>query len=207
MRTTSLDDPHETVKLGRHIYEVVPQPLPLLKRNLGRMFEEITSMGDVDAQNIGAVITGRAWDILKVFLPDLMPLHEWEGYASQAQMEADDPDEDIMRSAQTGPQVKTAIALCMKANGLDVWKTLGKLVDPTLLRAKVTAMLAESLSTSSPRGSSPRAPTPSTTSSPPESPTVAITGPSEPTGSGSATTTPSTEHPSAAEDPPQANAA
>ncbi len=195
MRTNSLDDPHETVKLGRHIYEVVPQSLPLLKRRLGKAFEEITSMQDVDASNIGAVLTGRAWDILKVFLPDLMPLYEWEGYASQAAMEGDLFDETLAATAPTGPQTKTAIQLCMKANGLDVWKTMGKLVDPTLLRAKVTAMLAESLSTSSPSGSSPRVPTPSTTSSPPESPIEAITGPSAETASGSATTTSATESP------------
>ncbi len=189
MKPLSLDD-NPSVQLGGHIYEVVPQPLPYLKRHLGRTFSELVEGAEgLSGSNVMAWITGRAWDVLKVFIPDLMPLYEWEGYGSQAQMEADDYDEALMRTlAPTGPQTKTALELCMRANGLDVYKTLGRLVDPTLLQGIVTKLLAESLTKTSANDSSPPARTPSMTSSSPASPTEASTGPSEPMVVGSPST-------------------
>ncbi len=178
----SLDDPTEHVKLGQHVYEIVPQPLPYLKRHLGEVFESLTG-AEIDASNIGAFITGRAWDLLKVFIPDLMPLHEWEGFASPAAMEGDLYDEEtVRRLAPTPPQVKTAVLLCMKVNAIDAYKALGRIVDPTVLRPRITAILLDFLQQSSANVSSAPARTPSMTSSPPASPTEASTAPSEPTG-------------------------
>lgn len=165
-------DQFESIRLGSHIYEVVPQPLPLLKRDLADLFDGIAAGGDITADNIGEYVTGSMRDILGVFLPDIMPLHEWEGYPTKAAMEGNLLDRDWAREhAPTGPQVRLAITVCFKSNGLDAWKLLGKLVDPTLLKSWITRQVAGFLSQPSVSESSPPAPTASTTSSSAESPT------------------------------------
>lgn len=170
-------DQFESVRLGSHIYEVVPQPLPLLKRDLADLFAGLLAGRDITADNIGEFVTGSIRDVLAIFLPDLMPLHEWEGFATKAAMEANMLDRDWAREhAPTGPQARFAIDVCFKSNSLDAWKLLGKLVDPTLLRAWATRQLAGFLSQPSANVFSAPAPTPSTTSSSPASPTEDDTG-------------------------------
>lgn len=151
-------DERYTVQLGDRTYEVVPQPLPLLKHDLAEKFEQLANMDVQGSRGIGDFLTGNLHSVLSAFIPDLMPLHEWEGYPSAAAMEKGVLDREYARKAPTGPQAKLALDVAMKANDLDVWRNLGDLLDPTtrreLVGAAVQTMMKGSPSTTSPNGSS-----------------------------------------------------
>ncbi len=172
----AIDADIETVRLGNHTYEVVPQPIALVKHDLADVFDGLTA-GEIDASNIGAFFTGGMHTFLKVFIPDLMPVHEWEGYQSAEAMKAGVLDRDVARMlSPQGPQVKLAMRVALKVNGLDGYKSLAALVDPTtrqVITAKALRWLESAISASE---SSAPALTPSTTSSPQVSPTEADTG-------------------------------
>lgn len=167
----TFDTGSEWVQLGQHQYEVVDQPLPYLKHELGALFETLTET-DIDASNVLDFLSGKAYELLHIFIADLMPLWEWNGYATAHAMEAGEYDAVAARNGPTPSQIKLAITVCMKVSGLDAYKMLGKIVDPTLLRAWVTRELSAFLSNHSLSDLSAPAPTPSTTSSAPESPTA-----------------------------------
>lgn len=166
----TFDTASEWVQLGRHQYEVVDQPLPYLKHELGALFETLTT-ADIDGANLLEFLSGKAYDIIRIFIPDLMPRWEWEGFATQHAWEAGEYDPVAARNGPTPSQIRTAITVCMKVSGLDAYKMLGKIVDPTLLKAWVTRELHPFLTKTSLSDLSAPAPTPSTTSSSPESPT------------------------------------
>lgn len=171
----------EWVQLGSHAYEVVDQPWPYLSHEIGEVIAAAT-LGDIDASNALAFFGGRAYDLVRVFIPDLMPAHEWHGFASAEAMAEGTYDPIAARLAPTPSQIKTAIRVCMKVSGLDAVKMLGGILDPPTrawLKAKLGSELVGFLENASPSDSSPPAPTPSTTSSPPASPTEDIT-PDEP---------------------------
>jgi hypothetical protein len=163
-------DESEWVQLGTHQYEVKDQPLPYLRHELGAFFETLTA-AEVDASNVLEFLSGRAHEVLKVFIPDLMPLWEWNGYATAHAMEAGEYDAVAARNGPKPSEIRTAITVCMKVSGMDAYKVLGKIVDPTLLRAWVTRELTRFLSSTSLSDLSQQARTPSMTSSAPESPT------------------------------------
>lgn len=166
----TFDTESEWVQLGQHQYEVVDQPLPYLKHELGALFETLTGT-DIDASNVLDFLSGKAYDTVRIFIADLMPRHEWEGYATRDAMEQGDYDPVAARNGPTASQIKLAITVCMKVSGLDAYKLLGKIVDPTLLRSWVTRELRAFLSSRSLSDLSAPVPTPSTISSAPESPT------------------------------------
>lgn len=151
----------EHIKLGPNdndIYEVSAQPLPYLKRALGGYFTALTA-NEIDSSNVAEVFTAKAHELLSIFIPDLMPLHTWEGFRSEEDMEAGNFDDEYARRvAPTGPQVKLAVKRCFALNSLDLWKGLGQFVDPLDLQQFVGRFLRgedvlagmKSLSSSSP---------------------------------------------------------
>lgn len=167
----ALDASTEYVRLGAHTYEIHPQPLPYLRHHLGSLFEQLETDGVEDAEDLLSFVSGKFYETLKVFIPDLMPRHEWEGYESEVAFEGGLYSDEWARKAPDGQQVRRALTVCFEVSGLDVWKTFGKLLDPTLLRATVTRYVAGFLSSNLQSASSPQAPTPSTTSSFPVLPT------------------------------------
>jgi len=153
------------VKLGENIYAVVPQRRAYLKHKLGPEFDELAKLAiDSDAGAIASIITAvgdGAHRLLKVFIPDLMPQWEWDGYGSAGAAERGEYDETGDRSPDHA-QIVTAFEVVMKANRFDVVKGLKSLVDPTLARNYVSAAVAGSLtgsSTSSSPGAEPASPT------------------------------------------------
>lgn len=123
----------EHVKLGHGHYSVVPQPLPLLKHELGPLLGKLAD-SDLEAGNIGDALTGGFHSLLRVFIPDLMPLHEWEGYATRESFDAEEFDAATARRlAPTTIEVKFAVKVCAKVNGIDLWNSLGSVLDPTVL--------------------------------------------------------------------------
>lgn len=180
----TFDDNSEWVQLGTHAYQVVDQPLPRLRRKLGSVWAGIET-AEVSAENVLDLFSEKAYDFFRIFIRDLMPRWEWEGYASQAAMDADEPDDASELHAPTPSQIKTAAVVCMKVSGLDGMKNaLGGLVDPKWLRSRISLMLEDFLSRESSSGSSALALTPSMTASPPAPPTEESTTDALP-GSGS----------------------
>lgn len=177
----AIDADIETVQLGTTAYEVIPQPVPFLKADLGEAFAALTANPDLDVSNVGAAFTGGIHGVLKVFIPDLMPVHEWEGYGSAEAMATGVLDRELARRlAPTGPQIKLALRVSLKVNGLDGYRALWAMVDPTTRQVLVSKVLRKFEtfleSTPSASDSSPPVPTPSMTSSSPASPTEDATG-------------------------------
>lgn len=166
----SLSDQTEWLQLGPNTYEVGAQPIPIVKHALADYFARLTA-SDIDVENFLEFATGKAHELLSIFIPDLMPLYEWEGYLSADAMARGEFDPDVARRvAPDGQQVHHALVVCFKVNKLDIHKLLGKIVDPTVLREWVTRQVRDYLSRTSLSELSEPAPTPSTISSPPESP-------------------------------------
>lgn len=128
--------PHHTdpshVALGEHIYEVVPQKLGRLKRQLGHTLDNLAD-STVERDNFLGMIGDQAYTILAVFIPDLMPKWEWDGYGSESAADEDLYDESGDRSPDAD-QIVTAFQVAMKVNRLDLFKHLGQIVDPSMLR-------------------------------------------------------------------------
>jgi len=163
------------VHIGDYDYLVVPQRIGRLKKRLGRAIGDIESLaGDSVAEFVDQGLE-RAHEVLKVFIPDLMPLHEFCGYRSEAAMEADE-DEDG-EFGPTLPDIVHAFEVVMQVNRLDLLGHLRSVISPELIRAYVSGQVADTLrgGATSDSPSSPSTPgaSASTTSgtTPPTSPT------------------------------------
>jgi hypothetical protein len=76
MSEQNLPDPDAVpVKLGDKDYFVTPQPIGYLRARLGAALGGLADM-DMTAETILDVLGGRAYAIMSVFIPELMP--EWE---------------------------------------------------------------------------------------------------------------------------------
>lgn len=138
---TSSGVPHAV--LGEHSYAVYAQRIGYLENRLGSTLGKIVQ-GDITADSMMTFALANAHGLLKVFIPKLMPLHEFRGYASAAAMEAGDYDEAADTSPDT-PQIVGAFQLAMKVNRFDLFGNLGKLLDADLLRAALSAQMASRL--------------------------------------------------------------
>lgn len=156
-----------TIVLGAREYEVVPQSLPYIRHHLGPVLESLANEV-IDAGTLIDVISDKAHEVLRVFIPDLMGADEWNGVGPDGEY-----DEQLAQRAPTAPQVRTAVQQVADLNGFDLVKGLGKIVDPTVLRDMVSQVLRDSTSRLSLTSSSPSTPpsdsTPSSTTSPPGS--------------------------------------
>jgi hypothetical protein len=170
-----------TITLGAHDYEVRPQKIGYLINKLGTRLQEALE-SEIDGVDGVALAGAKAHDVLNVFIPDLMPVYEFLGYASEAAM----LNGEYSEATDVSPeplQIKDAFKAASDVNGGEVLGHLKALLGPVLTEkavAAITAMVAEAAR--------------STTSAPsPISPPTS--GGSDQTSSG---TTPLTSAPSAA---------
>lgn len=148
------------VELGAHTYEVVPQSLPYIKHHLGPVLASLADE-NVEAGNVIDIIADKAHEVLGVFIPDLMPANEWQGVDELGAY-----SDELAQAAPTVPQIRAAIERIADLNGFDLVKSVGKIVDPTVLREMVTNALRDSTPLAWPTSSSPSTPpSPSPTSS------------------------------------------
>lgn len=109
----------ETIKIGEHNLPVVPQRHAYLKHKLNAEdFERIMS------KDYGA----ESYRILSVLIPELpvqIPLWEWEGYASEEAMQADEYDELTDKSPTTA-EIIDAFEMAFIVSGAG---KMGKIVD------------------------------------------------------------------------------
>jgi hypothetical protein len=128
-----------------HTYAVVPQRHAYLQRQLSQTFE---SLGELDVKQLrgdaeGAILgqtTTQVWSLLKVFIPDLMPLYEWEGFSSDEAMKANDYDKERDRSPDLDQQVE-AFKAVLEVNRLDLLRYIKDLVGPDFFKAQLQQRL------------------------------------------------------------------
>lgn len=156
------------ITLGGHTYTVVAQPLAYLEMELGDVFGQLNGVkkpDDLAGVAVGEVIeqdgtpadtppgrqgfgeiAGPGYDILRVFIPDLMPEHEFRGYVSEDAFAAGLRDKGAMRLAPTIPQIVDAFETVFRINRLDVVKHLGKVVPRTLIEGFMKEAIGDSIS-------------------------------------------------------------
>ena len=180
------------VALGEQSYAVIPQKIGRLRSRLGvelRNLETLTQMGE-DASFDGLIGSSleRAHGILEVFIPDLMPLHEFCGFSTREAYDA----QDYHEASDHGPdltQLRVAFDTCMKVNSLDLLGHLKNVFGPDLIRAVVQEQVLTRVRAALPEAMEDSSPMPSSTSTPstsgPESEST-ISGTTPPTASASA---------------------
>ncbi len=144
------------IELGSHRYTIVAQPLAYLEMELGDVFGQlqgVTAPGDLTdvvvkpgrASQIGQ-IAGPGYEILRVFIPDLMAEHEFRGFTSEEAFAAGVRDKQSARLAPTIPQIVGAFEMVFAVNRLDVVKHLGNVVPPTLIQGFLKEAIGDSIS-------------------------------------------------------------
>jgi hypothetical protein len=138
-----------------HTYRVVEQRQARVLRRLFSSkgvfadFETLLGELDFDATNafdtLYGVVGGKAYDVLAVFIPEIMPRWEFDGFASETAAEEDRYDEQADRSP-SHPQVVQAFQTCIDVNGLRWVSRLGKLLPTEQIQALVAATLANQTS-------------------------------------------------------------
>lgn len=130
--------------LGDKTYHVVAQRKAYLKKKLPQAFSFDLQGIDQDAGwgAILAMMDENAYRLLRVFIPDLMPEHEFAGYGSEIAWKEDDYNE-AQDYSPTIPQVRRAVSVCAEVNGLDLVKHLKNFISPDLIRAFTTSQIAD----------------------------------------------------------------
>lgn len=132
-----------TVQLGTHRYVVVPQRQARLARAIPAVFDGMGSQ-DAGANGLLSMLTERTYDLLRVFIPDLMPRWEWDGYADESAAATDAYDEAADRSP-TVVETQAALGKCLEVNGIDRFKLLGNFISPELVRAVLSQQMVDTL--------------------------------------------------------------
>lgn len=136
------------VRLGDHEYTVVAQRIGRIQHELAGALTDLGATG-VDA--VADLMSGRndvvegGWRMLQVFVPDLMPEHEFAGFASVE----DFRDANYVAAADRSPtadEIWTAGEAILSVNRLDEVKRLGKLVPPDLIRGLLQKAIGDSIS-------------------------------------------------------------
>lgn len=167
------------IKLGEHMYTVVAQRHSYLQRALGPRFSSLADMSASDTSQIAGAATKGYHSLLSVFIPDLMPLYEWEGFPTEEAFSTDDWHKELDHAPSIDQMVIAAEAVA-EVNRLDLVKHIKELVGPNFLRAlrakaevELTKWLAEtgdSSSASSPPSNGASAPTNGSTIAPTSAP-------------------------------------
>ncbi len=130
------------VKLGSQEYTIVPQPHAVLFRKFPQVLAEVRD-GGLTQENITSgpdiinVLGDRIHGVLKIFIPDLMPFHEFQGFPSQEALDEDRFDEAYaVQHAPTIPEIMEAFDQAINVNGGKRLKDLlGNVLGPDLSRA------------------------------------------------------------------------
>ena len=161
-------DEGRLVRLGAYEYPIVPQRIGYLRSKLGVALGNLDQLG-LEGENIVDVLGDRAYGVLKVFVPGLMPEWEFMGFATQEAMDGNDYDEQYDKSPSL-KEIKTAFLAAAEVNEIDLLKHLGKLIGPEVIRGYIAGVLVDNLDTrrkttsDSASSSAPTTPTPSTMS-------------------------------------------
>lgn len=150
------------VPLGDEVYTLIPQKIGRLRSQLPLQFRELESLADLEASSLDGFIgqsLERAHGVLKVFIPNLMPVHVFCGFGSVEAYERNEYFEEQDHGPDL-PQIKNAFIEAMRVNALDLFGHLKNVFGPDLLRAvlqeqvltRVASPTPSSTSTSSTSG-------------------------------------------------------
>lgn len=144
-----------TVTLGAHDYTVVAQPHAVILRKLPKVVTGTTDLGGLDPDTTPAglvtLLGERAYDALKLFIPNLMPRYEFHGFRSQEVFDADTNGDDsgwdeeyALEHAPTLPQMFNAFDVAIEVNGGKRLKDLlGNVLGPEVTRAIRSFVVAQ----------------------------------------------------------------
>lgn len=166
------------VTLGDHTYLVIPQGIGWLTHKLGPRLQEAVE-ADIEGIDGLDVLGAKAHSVLSAFIPDVMPLHEFLGYASSEAMREGTYDPAADRSPNI-LDVEEAFKAASDVNGGRVLAALKALLGPELSQkavAAITSTLAEKL----PSVISDKSPTSPSTSGGSESTSSSTPDPTPPT--------------------------
>lgn len=130
------------VTLGEHAYVIHPQRHAYLRHRLGEQIEALGEVDPVADANLLDQVIEKAYEFLSVFVPDLMPQWEFEGYGSPSAWEAKEYDEAADHSPSPD-QIIAAFEAALRVNRLDLVKHLKAWVGEDYLRAQAQVMIAE----------------------------------------------------------------
>jgi len=146
------------VRLGDETYTVVPQPHVRVQRTFPKVLREtFGNVGELDTSDVQSIVGGLGdgvYDVLKVFIDDLMPRYKFMGFPTQQAMEADEYDDEYADNAPTYPQILDAFEAIYRINGgARIQQGLGKALGPEILgaaRAMAASWLSRMLQNSQP---------------------------------------------------------
>jgi hypothetical protein len=135
-----------------HVYEMLPQQHARIERQLiGKdgIFSDLEDLAQVTQGTEGAqgldqlvgFLGDRVYDVLRVFIPDLMERWEFMGYGSQDAMERGEYVE-TKDASPTIPQINDALIAAVDVNGLRWVGRIKDLLDPQLVKQELNMMLA-----------------------------------------------------------------
>jgi hypothetical protein len=137
------------VELGSDAYDVVPQPWVYLQheiREFGAGLGNLEAFADIgDLDTVVADLGDRAYELIRIFIPDLMPKHRFMGYRSVDAMEEGTYDEEAARKAPTFAQIIDVVETSLRVNRLDVISRLKSVFPTDLIEAEVRRALAGKL--------------------------------------------------------------
>lgn len=124
-------------KLGTREYQIVPQPIGRIRRKLVRIMALAEGVGGGD---LGGGLDEDFYSLFKTFVPDLAPLYELMGYASEQDYKTGtEPDDDSYdKHSPTLPQLIDLVQSIYRVNGADRLVRLGKaLVGEDVIRHRL----------------------------------------------------------------------
>ena len=147
----------QRVVLGEQEYMLVPQRHARLRRQLGGLLSNLGDLGDLEIDSPNAMIDligEKVYDLLAIFIPEIMPRYEFMGYASTEAMDADRYDEEADRSP-TQPEIIDAVKIGMAENGFDWIGSVKDFIGTDFLRAQLRVRLAQWATDSATKTSTP----------------------------------------------------
>jgi len=145
-RPAALEGGGVDVSLGEQTYHVVPQRIGYLRTKFGVVLQGLDTT-DLATGNILEFLGDRAYGVLAVFIPDIMPKYEFLGFATLEALEADEYNPDYDKSP-SATQIKEALLKGAEVNEIDLLKHLGKLIGPELLQTWVQTLMIDSMKAS-----------------------------------------------------------
>lgn len=140
------------VALGDYDYVIVPQRIGYLRSQLGVVLAGVLDQ-ELSSDNLVDILGDKLYGVLKVFIPDVMPEWEFQGYATKEAMVAGEYTQEYDKSP-SATQIRRALTAVSEVNEIDLLRHLGKLIGPDVIRSWVATSIAgsmqESLSKSPP---------------------------------------------------------
>lgn len=169
------------VKFGKRSYELAPQRIGRIRRKLPEALSLVSAAaGGEEVTEVGETL----YEGIKVFVPDLAPRWELEGYMSESDFEhrededfEEEPYEQERDGSPTTIEIADLLAALFEVNGGQrLVRLLKNFVTPEMVQRQLRLMQAQTATTAASRRSrslpplNGESPSPSSTTTPPPAP-------------------------------------